>query len=122
MKLIEDQVCSLELAKRLKELGMKQYSLWYWFTDSHFEVARVKRHDEIPYPLMKRRQAVYSAYTIAELGEMLPSVLIKYDWHVQHRVIYKNFTHITLADTETDARGKMLIYLLENGVIRNERI
>jgi len=27
---LEDQVCSLELAKRLKDLGMKQESLWYW--------------------------------------------------------------------------------------------
>ena len=27
---LEKQVCSLELAKRLKELDVKQESLWYW--------------------------------------------------------------------------------------------
>ena len=27
---LEDQVCSLELAKKLKELGVKQDSLFYW--------------------------------------------------------------------------------------------
>lgn len=28
---LEDQVCSLELAKRLKELGVSQLSLCYWW-------------------------------------------------------------------------------------------
>ena len=27
---LEQQVCNLELAKKLKELGVKQESLWYW--------------------------------------------------------------------------------------------
>jgi hypothetical protein len=27
---LEDQVCSLELAKRLQELGVKRESLFYW--------------------------------------------------------------------------------------------
>ena len=31
---IESQVCSLELAKKLKELGVKQESLYYWCENS----------------------------------------------------------------------------------------
>ena len=30
MMLLEKQVCSLELAKRLKELGVRQASLFHW--------------------------------------------------------------------------------------------
>lgn len=35
---IEDQVCSLELAKKLKELGVEQDSLWYWIEVSDDEM------------------------------------------------------------------------------------
>ena len=30
---LQNQVCSLELSKKLKELGVKQESLWYWIRD-----------------------------------------------------------------------------------------
>ena len=30
---LEQQVCNLELSKRLKELGAKQDSLWWWVID-----------------------------------------------------------------------------------------
>lgn len=113
---IEKHVCSLKYAKQLKELGMKQESLWYWFTDSYFEAATIKRHDEIPYPLSKKRQAVYSAYTVAELGEMLPIGYRSYyfDGHPSGGIWMCNDNEIlgeADAKTEADARAKMLICL-----------
>jgi len=31
---LKDQVCSLELARKLKRLGVKQESLWYYTVES----------------------------------------------------------------------------------------
>ena len=31
---LEKQVCSLDLAKRLKELGAKQNAYWTWYTNA----------------------------------------------------------------------------------------
>ena len=76
---LEDQVCSLELAKKLKELGVKQESLFYWFDsdllDIHKEIIKV--HFNVPFK--KRLQASQTSYcryvstfTASELGELLP--------------------------------------------------
>jgi len=67
---LEQQVCSLELAKRLKELGVKQESfLWYEPAGDSF----VNTH---PYTwvtlIPERRSKAISAFNVAELGEMLP--------------------------------------------------
>lgn len=73
----EDQVCSLELAKRLKELGVKQESFFYYgrvedtcFKETHHEViihrALWEWNEDCFY------YTDYSAFSVAELGEMLP--------------------------------------------------
>ena len=75
----------------------------------------------------------YSAFTVAELGEMLPPEMRQRDW-VYGLVCEKNFRddgwsisydnsgnslndHIEAGDTEANARAKMLIYLKEKGLI-----
>jgi hypothetical protein len=58
---LEDQVVSLELAKKLKELGVKQQSLY-----SH------GKHGDIFQPVDRLNPYVLaSAFTVAELGEIL---------------------------------------------------
>ena len=69
----------------------------------------------------------YSAFTVAELGEMLQKRFdpldssgrtssvpvyggMQYTW-------YQNGEVIARADTEADARAKMLIHLIEQGII-----
>ena len=60
---LEDQVCSLELAQRLKELGVKQESLWVWREYGHgFEL---ELRDEDTFGEMT------AAFTVAELGEIM---------------------------------------------------
>jgi hypothetical protein len=124
---LEQQVVSLELAKKLKELGMKQESLFYW---SHEKETIVPKWEYWPL------EEDCSAFTVAELGEMLPAdkcMVVKQVENAPKKgyrgCIFRDdaceccgedfYTILdeTLADTEADARAKMLIYLLENNLI-----
>jgi len=70
---LEDQVCSLELAKRLKELGVKQESYFYWISDEDENfVVPTGTYDWGDWPGYEKFEPKYSAFTVAELGEMLP--------------------------------------------------
>lgn len=121
---LEDQVVSLELSKRLKELGVKQESLFYWNEKGSVEFAD-------PETFVGYTTDV-SAFTVAELGEMLPVTFapfaaeIRLDcrkahsgWCCYYRELANEERIFTATDayTEADARAKMLIYLLENNLI-----
>lgn len=131
---LESQVCSLELAKKLEELGVKQ--------DGCFIYGETQEDGWIIYP-GEHMEGVYdwvNAYTVAELGEMLPwSITIegksyhleimpsqgstisgkqKIDmWHIAYARMDTKHIAWSEANTEADARAKMLIYLLENKLI-----
>ena len=106
---LEQQVCSLELAKQLKELGFKQESLFWWQDcgDGTVELMYGKTDSNFGIPV----QYYYPAYTVAELGEMLP--LGYASW--RNRKDFMCQDHLEeleiRAETEVDARAKMLIYL-----------
>ncbi len=140
---LEDQVVSLELAKKLKELGVKQESLFWWneyedFDSDDWRNYRIKnyrkRTELRPYGIENtsypecgeaiKNAARHSAFTVAELGEMLPSGFksgradcianaLPPLWFCRD----SEETHQQIASTEADARAKMLIYLLENKLI-----
>jgi hypothetical protein len=119
---IEQQVCSLELAKRLKDLGVVEPSLFF------FEWRGAKPHEiefqEKPY----HNPDNVNTYTVAELGEMLKTLLddefISYNFDNDEEFVWiaqvKKWSDVTFvghtehADTEANARAKMLVYLLEN--------
>lgn len=124
---LEKQVTSLELSKKLKELGLKQESLFYWHI-SYETVSEEYGQDYIPYIFYHKDESRhgfvgggnYSAFTVAELGEMLPEY--SHSWKVENQWICSLKTipsgNPTIsAETEADARAKMLIYLLENNLI-----
>lgn len=113
---LEDQVCSLELAKRLKELGLKQDSYFWWdlsipgFVRVHFKPCS---ENDI------------SAFSVAELGEMLP---LEYKtqrsrekwWHgIDNTDASMGYT---VSGTEADARAKTLIYLIENKLVGEGKV
>lgn len=121
---LEAQVCYLDLAKRLKELGIKQESLFVW---NDYSRTYIGSGWEIDY----RRECNGdgpAAFTVAELGEMLPyyvevnnsgtygQLRIEKDgtggWCVEYFDGEKFFEN-----TEANARAKMLIHLIEKGIV-----
>ena len=128
---LEDQVCSLELAKKLKELGIKQNSLFYWCNVKNWEYKSVLRYcpENIDRELALSGFAI-SAFTVAELGEMLPQNhadwMIGYSkengnqWHLwlHSSCAYLEDKTIAIKDVnESNARAKMLIHLIEQGLM-----
>ena len=147
---INQQTSNLELSKKLEKLGMKQESHWYWESYYLPEITRDRHNNIIDSKYIRyigdKRPVIrsgfltsklkyYSAFTVAELGEMLPMKIETVDdegWIYMSKagngytVGYGfaqgqgiTWLHGLLfdADTEADARAKMLIYLLENKLI-----
>ncbi len=124
---LEDQVCSIELSKKLKELGVEQ--------DSYFSWVLSKTTGDVflsPTHLLLNRfyEILGSAFTVAELGEMLPKHITKYikaySVHYYLIIVYNTYGQVWtvkyergcggileyFSDTkEVDARAKMMIYL-----------
>ena len=108
---LENQVCSFKLANKLKELGVKQESLFYWM--SYYASPNMKGNTwHVDYPVdydgkhyPRPSNTEISAFTVAELGEMLPE---KIEATIEMLTLYKEMEN----DTEANARAKMLICLL----------
>lgn len=131
---LEKQVTSLALSQRLKELGVKQESVFYWWdfekgTPKEETVLAQRKtgwnriyHGEWFTTLGHKTEQYASAFTVAELGEMLPQGYMSVKaskWHCDNLDMYiePDAAVIAEADTEADARAKMLIYLIENDLI-----
>lgn len=170
---IENQVCSIEQAKKLKELGVKQESIFYHaelydnepveiltknelvnkLVDFTIEKYKDEERDEDGFvqfsvdrdglfkniyenefeiALEKSEDCIISAFTVAELGEMLPKeinfnktqkAVIEFSkYGVFYGVSYRrSSSRQTLVckdeKIEAQARAAMLIYLLENKLI-----
>ena len=129
---LERQVCSRELAKRLEELGATQESLFWWVESRLIYTGGLTSQAQL--------KGGISAFTVAELGEMLPDEINipskngkprSYNHWLRfgrYRVSVNRFwcaypggnarTNLEeRADTEADARAKVLIYLLENNLL-----
>ena len=111
---LKDQVVSVELAKRLKGFGIKQRSCFYYFKEqamNQFELSDSRYHNS----------EIYSAFTVAELGEMLPVGFhsgksgVGKPWICKAR---RKVGVFSVGDTEAEARAKMLIHLIEKGIVK----
>ena len=122
---LQDQLTSLAPSKKLKKLGVKQDSLWYWkFTKypkggGEWNLGRIGKTTPLP-------EHMISAFTAAELGEMLPDYEVdcykeKGEWRCGTYMGKKLSEPENYWDkTEANARAKMLIYLIENKLLGKE--
>jgi len=140
---LEDQVVSLALAKRLKELSVKQDSLFWWRKNSMASepgVYYIPDREMMNLAVLSGKlELECAAFTVAELGEMLPRrlpweskdlFLIVYleiyplgtrkGWLVNYVAERDGITYSPYAEeaaTEADARAKLLISLIEKKLI-----
>lgn len=135
---LEQQVISLELAKRLKALGVKQESAFHW-REPNTPVRSENAGAYLIWPDHGLEQPewfdYYAAFTVAELGEMLPHVIKVGNglYYLQcnangNSLKYMDYTTydengngtflraypLVEGKTEAEARGLMLAYLIEN--------
>ena len=123
---LENQVCSLELAKKLKELGVKQEGLFKWHSKLDGKGNRV--YTEIVYLPIKQMEQDYSAFTVAELGEMLPNSIDKFvmvimkmnkgTWVCGYYKDLKEMFYEVGDKILVNAMAKMLIWLIEQGKVK----
>lgn len=68
---LEQQVCSLELAKKLKELGCRQESAFYW---NEYKVSKDPKKWQYHLQPDFREKRSTAAFTVAELLNMLHEI------------------------------------------------
>lgn len=119
---LEKQVCSLELAKRLKELGIKQESLWIWTLNERNDGQPARWRLELKSEAdrvcgIKYIRERACAFTVAELGEMLPIGLPLPFRRDDHIYLWTSARGRHPEITEANARAAMLLDLIERGII-----
>src|SRR5437773_1362422 len=108
---LEKQVVSLENAQRLKALGVKQWSVFHWERLKNGKYALTGFADMYS-------EGCCAAYTVAELGEVLPvwcSSSRNYDgeWEAYPCALYGDVAAVLGERSEADVRAKLLIAILE---------
>ena len=144
---IEDQVCTFDQAKKLDKYLPRPYdSLFRYYEINSNGVGHLgsKLHDIFPDDQVEKFDngsvSAYAAYTVAELGVLLPSSIIvssvkyyqktkKIDHRFQcfyHKAFHDSFgpngfvPHRDWYQAEAEARAAALIWLIENGYVKVE--
>lgn len=125
---LQDQVCTMQQGRRLIELGIEPISIF-----SHYIIMPSITGDEWHYDIglseyydsgtLQERSS--PAFTVAELGVLLPSNTASYlplgekdKWWTDHKFIRHDVTDDScLAPTEAQSRAALLVHLLETNQI-----
>lgn len=138
-KQVVGQVTSFELSKKIAELGVSQNSLFHWAVHCDGKDTSIELGKPEPNNACKCRS--YSAFTVAELGEKLPTNIQYNGFDAQLKIIHLHngtwqvsYTGLVIkckecettkldtvvyrvSNTQAEAYAKMLIYLIENKLI-----
>lgn len=133
---LKSQVVSLELSKRLKELGVPQNSLFYWYNSQATGgewVVLDRKGFTTDLALLIEQGNCFSAFLVGELGELLRTELTDENESDSFTLKCGNtieFWWATFGNDEADITpqfedasfadclAKMLIYLLENNLLK----
>jgi len=127
--MIESHVTSLELSRKLHELGVNKPSIYYWHegNDINDEGHEVYRLELLNYQHSYLES--YAAYLSSELLPILPKKIANNDCHERYLYIDTSLDYTLYyfedVDNQSDenfanAIAKMLIYLIENGYVKVE--
>lgn len=129
MNEIEKHVTSLELSKRLKELGFPQRSYFDWVKENG--ELTIWNPTQVSDYVTGNQEFLCSAYLSSELGDMLPTIeqynlkqerLADNIWYVTYEAFkynarYGDYIGELCGKTEADIRARMLIWLVENNYL-----
>lgn len=114
---LQDQVCTLEQANRLMSLGINQESYFVLGQRGVLTESWAIEGDE---------DVFYSAFTVAELGVMLPAgydtMYCTNDGWRGFDLASRDMLDSKTFYTEAECRAAMLIYLLENKLITTKEV
>lgn len=124
---MEKYCISLEQAKKLEGLGASAKfgrSQFEWCVVHHTSKEDSVHFDGVPTPYDHLPIDAYDAYHVGELGEILPDAYSDVIYRSLDRWIFKSWEpHTALLEfegewsTEAQARGALLIYLLEHNLL-----
>ncbi len=129
---LEDQVISLGISKKLLTLGVKQNSLFYWVRPiSDWKITAVITDEDKIYfqhsVLDVFPMEYYPAFTASELADLIPDQIngefIRYSKKDNEYKIYITSLEkciIFFSKNLSNCMAEMLIYLIENGYMKNE--
>jgi hypothetical protein len=117
---IEKQVCSFNIAKKLKDLNIKQESLWYWCYEKWTDLEGDHKILILKTPYQTscattEIEFICSAFSVAELGKLLPDGFYTTRFNDRyHSSVLINGNPIVM-DNEADCRAKMIIWKMTYG-------
>lgn len=127
---IENQLCSIEQSKRLKELRIRNSGQFNWKEFEHKKTKEIKIGWTFggvgQWESLKSYniQGNYSAFTCAELGVMLREYCnrISSTNENNYLILEKDLPNASFSaqSTETKARAELLIFLLESKLLSSE--